>query len=174
MLAARRNGRIAVVLSQYGLTCSLDAAPCIENVGYSPDDAAKVVVRMVSAFGSISPVSSGRGLLITDRLSSIANIRRLLDVLDTDMRFGRFLTGADENNELRVAILGGDLADSYQYLPGEERTVLVSGIDYAVVGVIEDVGLGAYPIESVRFDGGNTLVKVGSNYVPLSQVREVY
>ena len=34
--------------------------------------------------------------------------------------------------------------------------------------------LGAYPIESVRFDGGNTLVKVGSNYVPLSQVKEVY
>ena len=34
--------------------------------------------------------------------------------------------------------------------------------------------LGAYPIESVRFEGGNTLVKVGSSYVPLSQVSEVY
>ena len=34
--------------------------------------------------------------------------------------------------------------------------------------------LGAYPIESIRFDGGQTLVKVGSNYVPLSQVKEVY
>ncbi len=34
--------------------------------------------------------------------------------------------------------------------------------------------LGAYPIESVRFDNGNTLVKVGSNYVPLSSVKEVY
>ncbi|MCK4973711.1 MAG: flagellar hook capping protein [Sulfurimonas sp.] len=37
-----------------------------------------------------------------------------------------------------------------------------------------DTRLGAYPIESVRFDGGETLVKVGSNYVPLSQVKEVY
>jgi len=34
--------------------------------------------------------------------------------------------------------------------------------------------LGAYPIESVRFDDGKALVKVGSNYVPLDQVKEVY
>ena len=34
--------------------------------------------------------------------------------------------------------------------------------------------LGAYPIESVRFDGANTLVKLGSNYVPLENVKEVY
>ena len=34
--------------------------------------------------------------------------------------------------------------------------------------------LGAYPIESVRFENGNTLVKVGSSYVPLDQVVEVY
>jgi len=34
--------------------------------------------------------------------------------------------------------------------------------------------VGAYPIESVRFDGGKTLVKLGSNYVPLANVKEVY
>ncbi len=34
--------------------------------------------------------------------------------------------------------------------------------------------LGAYPIESVRFDGANTLVKVGSSYVPLESIKEVY
>ncbi len=34
--------------------------------------------------------------------------------------------------------------------------------------------LGAYPIESVKFDKGNTLVKVGSNYVPLNNIKEVY
>jgi len=34
--------------------------------------------------------------------------------------------------------------------------------------------LGAYPIEAVRFDKGNTLVKVGSNYVPLDNIKEVY
>ena len=34
--------------------------------------------------------------------------------------------------------------------------------------------LGQYPIESVRFEDGKTLVKVGSNYVPLSSIVEVY
>jgi flagellar basal-body rod modification protein FlgD len=41
-------------------------------------------------------------------------------------------------------------------------------------GKAQTTRLGAYPIESVRFDGGQTLVKVGSNYVPLNQVKEVY
>jgi len=34
--------------------------------------------------------------------------------------------------------------------------------------------VGAYPIESVKFDNGKTLVKLGSNYVPLENVVEVY
>ena len=34
--------------------------------------------------------------------------------------------------------------------------------------------MGAYPIESVRFEEGNTLVKVGSSYVPLENIAEVY
>lgn len=34
--------------------------------------------------------------------------------------------------------------------------------------------LGAYPIESVRFEAGETLVKVGSSYVPLANIVEVY
>lgn len=33
--------------------------------------------------------------------------------------------------------------------------------------------LGSYPIESVRFDGTNTMVKVGSTYVPLENVSEI-
>jgi len=34
--------------------------------------------------------------------------------------------------------------------------------------------LGSYPIESVRFDDGKTLLKLGSNYIPLENVQEVY
>ena len=41
-------------------------------------------------------------------------------------------------------------------------------------GNAQTTRLGAYPIESVRFEGSETLVKVGSNYVPLSKVKEVY
>ena len=41
-------------------------------------------------------------------------------------------------------------------------------------GDSQQTRLGAYPIESVRFDNGNTLVKVGSNYVPLENIVEIY
>ena len=41
-------------------------------------------------------------------------------------------------------------------------------------GQTSQTRLGAYPIEAVRFDQGNTLVKVGSNYVPLDNIKEVY
>jgi len=34
--------------------------------------------------------------------------------------------------------------------------------------------LGTYPIESVRFEDGKALVKVGSSYVPLESLKEIY
>jgi len=34
--------------------------------------------------------------------------------------------------------------------------------------------LGTYPIESVRFEEGKTLVKIGSNYVPVENIKEIY
>ncbi len=33
---------------------------------------------------------------------------------------------------------------------------------------------GVYPIESVRFDGGDAYLKMGSNYYPLDSVKEIY
>jgi len=41
-------------------------------------------------------------------------------------------------------------------------------------GATHETRVGAYPIESVRFDQGSTLVKLGSNYVPLENVKEIY
>jgi len=37
-----------------------------------------------------------------------------------------------------------------------------------------DTRAGIYPIESVRFEGGEALLKLGSHYIPLAQVKEVY
>ena len=34
--------------------------------------------------------------------------------------------------------------------------------------------IGAYPIESVRFEEGKALLKLGSNYIPLENIKEVY
>jgi len=41
-------------------------------------------------------------------------------------------------------------------------------------GKAQTTKLGTYPISAVRFDKGTTLVKVGSSYVPLANVKEVY
>lgn len=55
-----------------------------------------------------------------------------------------------------------------------------SGVYYVTASYKNSAGkdlttrMGAYPIESIKFDAGNTYVKVGSNYVPLTQVKEIY
>jgi len=41
-------------------------------------------------------------------------------------------------------------------------------------GKTHETRLGAYPIEAVRFENGKSLVKLGSNYVPLENIKEVY
>ena len=60
----------------------------------------------------------------------------------------------------------GDSADSGIYSIKSNYT--------DTTGASQTTRLGAYPIESVRFEGGKALVKLGSAYVPLEQIREVY
>ncbi|WP_297440323.1 FlgD immunoglobulin-like domain containing protein [Sulfurimonas sp.] len=61
-----------------------------------------------------------------------------------------------------------------------DGTSAESGLYYVTASYTNSTGeakttrMGAYPIESVRFDNGSTLVKLGSNYVPLENVKEVY
>ena len=54
------------------------------------------------------------------------------------------------------------------------------GIYYATASYTNAEGeslttrVGTYPIESIKFDAGTTYVKVGSGYVPLENVVEIY
>jgi len=54
------------------------------------------------------------------------------------------------------------------------------GIYYVTASYSNEAGetkttrVGTYPIESVRFDDGETYVKLGSGYVPLSNVSEIH
>ena len=45
---------------------------------------------------------------------------------------------------------------------------------YDTKGDPQRTAIGSYPIESVRFDKGKALVKLGSQYIPLDQVVEIY
>jgi len=86
-------------------------------------------------------------------------------------------------NILKTLDVGTNPKGVYQFTwDGTDSTgnVVESGIYYATASYTNPNGdalttrVGAYPIESVRFEGGETLVKIGSNYVPLSQIVEVY
>jgi len=41
-------------------------------------------------------------------------------------------------------------------------------------GVDKATRFGAYPIESVKFEEGETLVKIGSAYIPFESIKEIY
>ncbi len=45
--AAAVDGRIAVVISTYGLACSIEGGPCLENVGYLPADARRLALNVI-------------------------------------------------------------------------------------------------------------------------------
>ncbi|WP_321779521.1 flagellar hook capping FlgD N-terminal domain-containing protein [Sulfurimonas sp.] len=55
-----------------------------------------------------------------------------------------------------------------------------SGIYYVTVsyknpkGEAQTTRLGTYPITAVRFENGDVQVKLGSNYVPLNKIKEIY
>jgi len=50
----------------------------------------------------------------------------------------------------------------------------VSSDYYDTEGEPQYTAVGSYPIESIRFDNGEALLKLGSNYVPMSEVKEIY
>ncbi|MCW8838373.1 MAG: flagellar hook capping protein [Thiovulaceae bacterium] len=50
----------------------------------------------------------------------------------------------------------------------------VNSVYYSSNGEKNTSRLGAYPIESIRFEEGEAYVKLGSSYVPLADVVEVY
>ena len=47
--------------------------------------AAKAVIRLISAFGSITPLDNKRGMVITDTLANIQRVEELLKQLDVEM-----------------------------------------------------------------------------------------
>ena len=59
-------------------------------------------------------------------------------------------------------------------LPADSGVYSVSANYTDTNGAAQTTKLGTYPIEAVRFDKGTSLVKVGSSYVPLDSIQEVY
>ncbi len=86
------------------------------------------------------------------------NIIRSIDLPELEAGISQFEWDGTDNNGERVD------AGSYQ--------VTVNYINDNYEEVSTRVGI--YPIESVRFEEGNALLKLGSSYVPLEQIKEIY
>lgn len=86
-------------------------------------------------------------------------------------------------NVLKTLDVGTNPKGVYQFTWDGTNTAgnaLDSGIYYASAKYTNTAGdslttrMGAYPIESVKFDAGKTYVKLGSSYVELGEIKEVY
>ena len=92
------------------------------------------------------------------------------------------ITDATGNVVATLPVQSGE-SGIYQYTWNGQDTagnIAEEGIYYVSASYANNAGetlntrVGTYPIESVRFDDGKTLVKLGSGYVPLDNVQEIY
>jgi len=86
------------------------------------------------------------------------NVIKTIDIADKQKGVYRFEWDGKNNN--------GALVDDGIYH--------ISANYYDPNGDPYQSALGTYPIESVRFDNGKALLKLGSSYLPLEQVAEIF
>jgi len=65
----------------------------------------------------------------------------LPSVLEVPMVSGRWLNDFDESATSRSAVIGVGLAREFNVMPGEVRSLLLNGLEYSVVGIMEAVEL---------------------------------
>jgi len=132
-------------------------------------------------------------------LSSIGKMgdtgNRYLNITDDDKKINFDLYFGDDISSGNVIIKdkSGNIVKTF---PLEAHTKGVLNFDWDLIGdngkrVASDTyevtakyttpdgkdkttALGAYPIESVRFENGKAYAKLGSNYIPFSQIKEIY
>ncbi|GJM38887.1 MAG: permease [Acidimicrobiales bacterium] len=64
-----------------------------------------------------------------------------LDVMQIELLSGRWLNARDYAVGARVAVIGIDIANEFNYRAGENRTLLLSGLEYGIIGVYDNVRL---------------------------------
>ena len=116
-----------------------------------PVDAAEraATVTTVEAVSSVRQLSN---ILVTPYAEALEKFdtvpvpvlaadRSLPAVLEVGLVAGRWLDDFDEDSAARVAVIGQSLAAEFSYLPGENRTIELNGLSFAVIGVVEKVPL---------------------------------
>jgi putative ABC transport system permease protein len=105
-----------------------------------------ITVEKVSAVRELSniivtPYEEAGEKFETVPVPVLAADAELPDVLEVPLVSGRWLNDFDEQPGPRSAVIGLGLAREFDYLPGEVRSVVLNGFEYAVVGVLSEVEL---------------------------------
>lgn len=108
--------------------------------------------RTVTTVESVSAVLELQNIVVTPYEEAAENFETvpvpvlaadtlLPGVLDVPMVSGRWLNEFDDGVSSRAAVIGIGLARQFDVLPGEVRSLLLNGIEYSVVGIVDSVEL---------------------------------
>ncbi|HCV35068.1 MAG TPA: hypothetical protein DGF10_10435, partial [Acidimicrobiaceae bacterium] len=111
-------------------------AAAVSRVSRLPDVTAVTGTRQLSDIVTV-PFEGAEDYYRAFPVPVIASGLSLPKTLEVPMVSGRFLNDYDRDSGARVAVIGRDLADEYGYLAGEPRTILLNGLEYGVVGVLD-------------------------------------
>lgn len=89
----------------------------------------------------VAPYEEATSNFETVPVPVVASDSVLPQVLKVPLISGRWLNDFDEQSGSRTAVIGIGLAREFDYLPGEVRSILLNGLEYAVVGVLDEVEL---------------------------------
>lgn len=163
-LTESQTGALKARLQELGTT--LIVAEAGASFGADPDprfpDDVNERVRALPIVDDVSGVSQLSGISVLPHEGARAEFRavpvpvlvvepNLLDVIEVSMKSGRWINGFDDDAEVRVAVIGPDLASRYAYLPNELRTISLDDLDYAVVGVIDNFAFDPGTFDSAVF-----------------------
>ena len=169
----------ATILTQTSQLASLESA---ENTNNSLSDLSKTLgasqeFSMIAAIGKMADLGSDSishdegssstfelyftndveegSLNITD---NNGNVVRTMDISQSESGISQFSwDGKDSNGDI---VESGFYKVTADYTDSQQNSL--------------STRMGLYPIESIKFDNGKSLAKVGSSYVPVESISEIY
>ena len=135
-----------------------------------------------SDLGAVSAIGK-MGSLGTDKINLRKGNNPSFEMyFSHDVQSGTVTIKDSQNNVVKTLDLNSHVAgvlsfswdgtdDSGSNLPEGQYSITS---DYSDGTNSYQTAYGSYPIESVRFDSGKALLKMGSNYYPLKNVKEIY
>lgn len=106
---------------------------------------------------AVTPSREGEKHFQTLPVSVKAADENLPEVLDVEMRSGRWLNDYDEKYVSYSVVLGAEIANEYNVLPNEARSIIIDDEKFAVVGILDPVSL-APSLDSTVFIPFSTAV----------------